>query len=77
MGAGQLRDIGARDLGLLGRLGEDGRANYGAVSTERTGHAEAIRITYDPRQLSYATLLRMIRVVIGLAKAWARVSCAI
>lgn len=34
-------------------------ANYTAVSTERTRHAEAIRITYDPRVVSYATLLRV------------------
>jgi peptide-methionine (S)-S-oxide reductase len=34
-------------------------ANYGAVSTERTRHAEAIRIAYDPRVVSYATLLRV------------------
>jgi peptide-methionine (S)-S-oxide reductase len=34
-------------------------AHYGAVSTERTSHAEAVRITYDPRQVSYATLLRI------------------
>jgi peptide-methionine (S)-S-oxide reductase len=32
-------------------------ANYGAVSTERTGHAEAVRITYDPGQISYGQLL--------------------
>ena len=34
-------------------------ATYDQVSTERTGHAEAIRITYDPRQVSYGTLLRV------------------
>jgi peptide-methionine (S)-S-oxide reductase len=34
-------------------------ANYEAVSTERTRHAEAIRILYDPRQISYGTLLRV------------------
>lgn len=34
-------------------------ATYDAVSTERTGHAEAIRIVYDPAQVSYATLLRV------------------
>ena len=34
-------------------------ANYSDVSTERTGHAEAIKITYDPRQVSYGTLLRV------------------
>jgi peptide-methionine (S)-S-oxide reductase len=34
-------------------------ANYKAVSTERTGHAEAIRITYDPTRISYAQLLQI------------------
>lgn len=34
-------------------------ATYGSVSTERTGHAEAIRITYDPQIVSYAQLLRV------------------
>lgn len=34
-------------------------ANYSAVSGEATGHAEAIRITYDPRKISYGTLLRI------------------
>ena len=32
-------------------------ANYRAVSSERTGHAEAIRITYDPAKISYGQLL--------------------
>ena len=39
--------------------GAAGDANYDAVSAERTRHAEAIRIVYDPRQISYATLLRV------------------
>jgi peptide-methionine (S)-S-oxide reductase len=34
-------------------------ATYDAVSTERTGHAEAVRITYDPTQVSYARLLQV------------------
>ncbi|WP_114227179.1 MULTISPECIES: peptide-methionine (S)-S-oxide reductase MsrA [Sphingomonas] len=34
-------------------------ANYPAVSSERTGHAEAVRITYDPRQISYGQLLQI------------------
>jgi peptide-methionine (S)-S-oxide reductase len=34
-------------------------ANYGSVSSEGTGHAEAIRISYDPRMISYGTLLRV------------------
>ena len=38
-------------------------ATYDAVSTERTGHAEAVRITYDPAQVSYARLLQVFFVV--------------
>jgi peptide-methionine (S)-S-oxide reductase len=34
-------------------------ATYDAVSTETTRHAEAIRVAYDPAEVSYATLLRV------------------
>lgn len=34
-------------------------ATYDKVSSERTGHAEAIRISFDPHQVSYAQLLRI------------------
>jgi peptide-methionine (S)-S-oxide reductase len=34
-------------------------ANYEDVSSETTAHAEAVRISYDPRVISYATLLRI------------------
>lgn len=34
-------------------------ASYAQVSTEKTGHAEAVRILYDPRKVSYGTLLRI------------------
>ena len=34
-------------------------ATYAKVSAERTGHAEVIQITYDPKQISYGTLLRI------------------
>jgi peptide-methionine (S)-S-oxide reductase len=34
-------------------------AHYDAVSSEATGHAEAVRITFDPRQVSYAQLLQI------------------
>lgn len=43
--------------GYAGGSGAD--ATYDKVSTERTRHAEAVRITYDPRKISYATLLRV------------------
>ncbi|MBN8815753.1 MAG: peptide-methionine (S)-S-oxide reductase MsrA [Sphingomonas sp.] len=39
--------------------GTAGSATYDQVSTESTGHAEAVRITYDPRKVSYGTLLRV------------------
>jgi peptide-methionine (S)-S-oxide reductase len=34
-------------------------ATYAKVSGERTGHAEAVKIVYDPKQVSYGTLLRI------------------
>src|SRR5689334_19305631 len=34
-------------------------ANYEAVSSESTRHAEAVKITYDPSQISYAQLLQI------------------
>lgn len=50
---------GVRDVvsGYAGGTRED--ASYDRVSSERTGHAEAIRIVYDPRQVSYGSLLRI------------------
>lgn len=34
-------------------------ASYDKVSSEGTGHAEAVRITYDPARISYAQLLQI------------------
>lgn len=34
-------------------------ANYPAVSSETTHHAEAVRIVYDPAQVRYGTLLKV------------------
>jgi peptide-methionine (S)-S-oxide reductase len=39
--------------------GSAGDATYDAVSSERTGHAEAVKITYDPKQVSYGQLLKI------------------
>jgi peptide-methionine (S)-S-oxide reductase len=50
---------GVKDVvsGYAGGSAKD--ANYDAVSSERTGHAESVRITYDPSQVSYAQLLQI------------------
>ncbi len=34
-------------------------ANYGAVSSETTGHAESVKVVFDPSKISYGTLLRV------------------
>ena len=34
-------------------------ADYSAVSSGRTGHAEAVKITFDPKQVSYGTILQI------------------
>lgn len=34
-------------------------ADYSAVSAGRTGHAEAVKITFDPKQVSYGTILQI------------------
>ncbi len=43
--------------GYAGGSADD--ATYSRVSSERTGHAEAIRIVYDPSEVSYGRLLRI------------------
>ncbi|WP_066798081.1 peptide-methionine (S)-S-oxide reductase MsrA [Sphingomonas soli] len=39
--------------------GTKATATYPQVSTEKTGHAEAVRIVYNPAKVSYGTLLRV------------------
>jgi peptide-methionine (S)-S-oxide reductase len=34
-------------------------ANYEAVSGEKTGHAESVQITFDPRRISYGRILQI------------------
>jgi peptide-methionine (S)-S-oxide reductase len=43
--------------GFAGGSAKD--AHYDSVSSEQTGHAEAVRITYDPKRVSYAQLLQI------------------
>ena len=39
--------------------GSSKNASYDAVSSESTGHAEAVKITYDPAKIGYAQLLQV------------------
>jgi peptide-methionine (S)-S-oxide reductase len=39
--------------------GEKKTAEYETVSRGRTGHAESVQVTYDPRQISYGRLLQI------------------
>jgi len=39
--------------------GEKSTATYDQVTTETTGHAEAVEITFDPTSVSYGELLRL------------------
>jgi len=39
--------------------GEKATAHYQMVGTETTGHAESVKITFDPKRISYGQLLRL------------------
>src|SRR5262245_52804762 len=39
--------------------GESKTANYDDVTTGRTGHAESVEVTFDPRVVSYGKLLQV------------------
>ncbi len=39
--------------------GESSTAQYETVSSGRTGHAESVKITFDPRQVSYGRILQI------------------
>ena len=39
--------------------GDKATASYDMIGSGRTGHAESVQITYDPRQISYGKLLQI------------------
>jgi peptide-methionine (S)-S-oxide reductase len=39
--------------------GERNTASYETVSSGRSGHAESVQVTYDPRQISYGRILQI------------------
>ena len=52
-----VRGVSSAVSGYTG--GKEPRPTYEAVSAGRTGHAEAVRVTYDPRVVRYSDLLRI------------------
>ncbi len=53
----QLQGVVSVEPGYAGGRAE--RANYDAVCTGLTGHAEVIKIRYDPKQISFGKLLQV------------------
>lgn len=52
-----VKGVGTVVSGYAG--GAASEANYADVSSEGTGHAEVVRISYDPARISYADLLKI------------------
>jgi peptide-methionine (S)-S-oxide reductase len=57
-----VKGVNAAQSGYAG--GDAATANYEAVTTETTGHAESVRITYDPTQVTYGQLLQIFFAVV-------------
>ncbi|RZU41814.1 peptide-methionine (S)-S-oxide reductase MsrA [Edaphobacter modestus] len=53
----RVKGVTATTAGYSGGTKES--ANYRDVSSERTDHAEAVKIVFDPSKVSYGTLLRI------------------
>jgi peptide-methionine (S)-S-oxide reductase len=53
----RLRGVESAESGYAG--GEAETASYEMVSTGTTGHAESVRVTYDPAVISYGMLLKI------------------
>jgi peptide-methionine (S)-S-oxide reductase len=53
----RIKGVTATTAGYSG--GTKKTANYRDVSSETTGHAESVKVVFDPRKISYGTLLRV------------------
>lgn len=53
----RIKGVTATTAGYSGGTKET--ANYEAVSSETTGHAESVKVVFDPSRISYGTLLRV------------------
>lgn len=53
----RIKGVTATTAGYSG--GSAGTATYDKVSTETTGHAESVKVVFDPSRISYGTLLRV------------------
>lgn len=53
----RVRGVQQVESGYIG--GQDANPSYREVCGGRTGHAEAVRVRYDPQQVSYPELLRV------------------
>jgi peptide-methionine (S)-S-oxide reductase len=53
----RIKGVTATTAGYSG--GSAGTATYNQVSSETTGHAESVKIVFDPARITYGTLLRV------------------
>jgi peptide-methionine (S)-S-oxide reductase len=53
----RVKGVTATTAGYSG--GTAGTATYEQVSSEQTGHAESVKVVFDPSKVSYGTLLRI------------------
>jgi peptide-methionine (S)-S-oxide reductase len=53
----RIKGVTATTAGYSG--GSASTATYGQVSSESTGHAESVKVVFDPSRISYGTLLRV------------------